>query len=87
MFTLESDNDVTLAERAGETIIQQNKFKKLVEKLKKKMALHKAGSEIINLPTFEDNLNIIYKYQIYRIRRLHFKTRKYIKDKAKFDKI
>jgi len=36
VFTLEFDNDTTFAEREAETLVKQNKFKKLAEDLKKR---------------------------------------------------
>jgi len=59
VFTLESDNDATLTEKEAETTIKQNKLKNLANDLKKKMAVHKIGSKIINLPDFKGNLCVI----------------------------
>lgn len=57
VFTLESDN-VTLTEKEAETTIKQNKLKNLANDLKKKMAVHKIGSESTNFPDFKGNLYV-----------------------------
>lgn len=43
VFTLESDNNATSAEREAENIVKQNKLKNQAEDLKKKLVVRKLG--------------------------------------------
>lgn len=53
MFTFESDNDTTRAERETESFIKKKRLKMQAEELKKKMAVKKLNTEITTFPDFE----------------------------------
>jgi len=59
IFTLESDNDTTLAERKAESFVKQNKFKKLAEDLRKKMAVRKMDNKNISPSKSQGNVYYI----------------------------